>query len=370
MKTLEETIEEAYEELDKGSKITVSRFAIIYREAKSTEYKVRYELTAPCHAAMHIYDGYRGEKHLEGIITCIQTKKTKEGARFLDYLFNRSPFKDAYLTKDVDEAYTKGILMNIDSPYEVVGMAAIVTRNLWENSMQLKYWIQMVDAGVHEDMALIACHIVSGAPKKYAYTQMGDGHKAFAGSNVSTDFVENFLENKPRYNTPMRKHATEYGSPSRAYGDRGYALSDKSFISEFLKTVPVVEGGFGRGMQYTETLDAFIAFLKKRYAEIKGLGIPQVPIPPVIVEVAQENKKGKELYLDYQVIQDVCKDNGFELKEIIAIRKRLREIIPIKDIKKHKGLMEAFEWVGTEEGYEFWYNIFLRIKKAQKARAA
>lgn len=78
---------------------------------------------------------------------------------FVDWIFNFSPWSDAYMDKDVEFAVDKAITFsNPDVAANIVGMSASCTRIFNEHPNIGKTWYELVKAGIHPNVAFVVAH--------------------------------------------------------------------------------------------------------------------------------------------------------------------------------------------------------------------
>lgn len=140
------------------------------------------QYNAPCHAGLRVYYGGKGPKKVTQLAYCIRREKRfitgKEEAHkaYVDYIINKSPWAVAFLTKDIEEAYTKDILMNIDANHNVVCGAAVALRVGTEKQGRIDTFKMLVDKGVsgHAAWLISFCYVPNG--KGYVPSFSGGGH--------------------------------------------------------------------------------------------------------------------------------------------------------------------------------------------------
>lgn len=80
---------------------------------------------------------------------------------FVDYMLNRSIYKDAFITKDATQALAEGVvLIDGDKPGNLVGGAAVGLRRLWEHVYVARAAYDLVQQGVNEDLAFAIGHTI------------------------------------------------------------------------------------------------------------------------------------------------------------------------------------------------------------------
>lgn len=148
-----------------------------------------------CHAGLNntSYDGFPiGQNTRVAVISTIQNHKHKRGnvSEFVDYLVNRSMYKDVFASKDVDFIIDKGFICETEVPANLLAGGLIASRRISEYDYVLTGWKYMRDAGVNEDVAFALAHTVSFSAKGVV-KQTSSGHCSIDGSNLSLDTVRN-----------------------------------------------------------------------------------------------------------------------------------------------------------------------------------
>jgi hypothetical protein len=121
----------------------------------------------------------------------------------LDYLFNRSPLKDVYISKDAAQAYKDGyVIMDCDQPGNYMMLGMISVRHIWEANYKVRTWHKMVQAGVNEDLAYIIGHGLFNMTEDRVEFLGDNSHSGLYIDQVSTNFVKRWMA---RDNTYARK---------------------------------------------------------------------------------------------------------------------------------------------------------------------
>lgn len=111
--------------------------------------------------------------------------------RYLSFLVNESHFKDVLKVKDLDRYYTDVVPFHVEGQHKwKVLTAAVLLRHVWEFSVYLDIWCELVDGGVNPHAAMLVATMFRNG----SYSN-GDGHSAFYILNKPTLFIEgNFNE--------------------------------------------------------------------------------------------------------------------------------------------------------------------------------
>lgn len=121
----------------------------------------------------------------------------EEKVMFIDWLANRSPYKDAFLEKDANKMVKWGFcLMTGDCPGNAMGGAVVATRRLWEYTNVLVAWCDLVRGGMNEGVAYCMAHFITGKADKtgkFSWNCNGTGHVTLDTGRIYTDTIHNFV---------------------------------------------------------------------------------------------------------------------------------------------------------------------------------
>lgn len=155
---LQGLIDKAISDCKKESQNVTARYAFIYNNGKI----VVSQNTACHHSVMSL--GRDDKLKTQSIVTCINGPKAQdahltkeESVQFYDWLLNRSPYANAFVSKDADESFNKHkyAVMNVSAPANMLQGALITTRQPWEHHNVVKVFCKLVDRGVDENTAYI-----------------------------------------------------------------------------------------------------------------------------------------------------------------------------------------------------------------------
>lgn len=80
---------------------------------------------------------------------------------YLDYILNRSPYSDTFITKDAEKALEERLVVSSgDHPGNLVGGAIVSLRLLWEHTYAAQSAYDLVKSGVDEDIAFLIGHTI------------------------------------------------------------------------------------------------------------------------------------------------------------------------------------------------------------------
>lgn len=130
--------------------------------------------------------------------------------KYYDWLFNRSPLKDCYYTKDAALALKDNfIIINVDQPGNVMMAACISHRYLWEETKVPRAWGSLVEAGVDETGAFMIAHCITAPYHKVDEFELNlwattiscnsdnSNHTIFGYDGCTAAGLRNFLACKP-----------------------------------------------------------------------------------------------------------------------------------------------------------------------------
>lgn len=153
-----------------------------------------------CHAGLNnqVYHGFPldGESRVAVISTIQNNSLSDEDIRlFVDYLVNRSMYKNAFAGKDVDFIVEKGFICNTNVPSNLLAGALIASRRISEYDFVLTGWKKMVEVGVNEDAAFALAHVfkfLGGSVSVYR----SSGHCSIDGHAMNFGTMTNMMGHK------------------------------------------------------------------------------------------------------------------------------------------------------------------------------
>lgn len=181
-----------------------------------------------CHAGLHNkYDG----NHPNGALAVVsglmkpserEMLTEEEAILFLDWLLNRSPYAETFITKSpYDALLTKTIVSSAHHPSNLMAAGLVASRRMWEYVYVARVFCDLVKAGVNEDLAFYLGHIFSGRFDREGnvnYSARTAGHCSMDPGIMGVAEVKNFLEHKPvRLNKPYHD-SWNYNGYDRMYG--------------------------------------------------------------------------------------------------------------------------------------------------------
>ena len=121
---------------------------------------------------------------------------------FIDYILNRSPYAETFITKDAVKAREQRYTVSSgDYPANHVAAGMVALRRLWEYTYVAAATYSLAKAGVNEDLAFLLAHLVSTGnnPTDGAATTWSachNGHCSVNPAAMDWPCVKNFLGHK------------------------------------------------------------------------------------------------------------------------------------------------------------------------------
>lgn len=158
-----------------------------------------YQVRDACHASMkRAYKATSNIKaaalNVSGHLNVFKTKEDKtQYKEFVKWFINDSPWENTFLTKNVDEAFEKGILMDVFKPLSHVTCAAIALRSYSEFRGSVPVYQRMIKDGVPKAVAYILMMMCSG-PKGDIYPLHASGSHTVVCGNHSVAGLKKFAK--------------------------------------------------------------------------------------------------------------------------------------------------------------------------------
>lgn len=159
----------------------------------------QYYANNPCHNNIN-HVGIGGGEPLN-IISGIQKNYRKFDAKlarpWLDYLINRSIWKDIYLNNDVDQVLKDScVVIHTNTPACLLMQALVATRHSWEYIPMMKAFSALVEGGCPEDMAILLAYLVS-CNGDDASLKVGPGsHKSLSPTYMTKPMIKSWLDHE------------------------------------------------------------------------------------------------------------------------------------------------------------------------------
>ena len=148
-----------------------------------------------------------------------------EALAFLDYLLNRSPYSEVFITKSAHEALLhKMIVGKSSSPSNLLAAGLVASRRLWEYAEVARVFVDLAKAGVDEDLAFYLAHIARASFDRSGNCDWGgfkNGHCSMNSGAFGKESMTNWLSHKPiRLNNPYSKDVS-YNGYAEMFGRDG-----------------------------------------------------------------------------------------------------------------------------------------------------
>tara|TARA_Y100001973_G_scaffold106774_1_gene187454 strand:+ start:1987 stop:3063 length:1077 start_codon:yes stop_codon:yes gene_type:complete len=237
---------EAKEACKKESQNVTARYAFIYNTGK-----VKVNSNAACHATVLSLDSAE-KKSIAYITTCINRGREKDcdeevAINYYDWLINRSPYADVFVTKDAREAYTKDkyVVCTASVPANMLQAALVATRQPWEYNNVCYVQKMMEERGVDGNTAhLIGCLLgrdTSGT--MLTPSVQGGGHFHLDMHGMGKGGCRAFVENRPAHLTPAYDEGGgAHGVHRMFFENRDREFSLVKYIRHYLTEVGADEG--------------------------------------------------------------------------------------------------------------------------------
>lgn len=148
-----------------------------------------------------------------------------EALLFLDWLLNRSPYSQVFITKSAHEALLhKAIVTRTDVPSNLMAAGLVASRRLWEYQEVARVFCDLVKAGVDEDLAFWLGHIARVSFNRSGnadWNGVRNGHCSMDSRSFNAAGMRNWLSHKPTsLNALYKDKVTYYGYASMfGHGD-------------------------------------------------------------------------------------------------------------------------------------------------------
>jgi len=132
---------------------------------------------------------------------------------FYEWLLNYSPYAEVFATKSAREVLdTKAAIATCEAPNNLLVGGLVATRSTYEHAGVCVAWYDLVDRGVHPDVAFVTAHVYNGGLKPTSITHNPIGHAAIYGYYGLNEQLDAFINHKPHNAGPMYTKAPTYDS--------------------------------------------------------------------------------------------------------------------------------------------------------------
>ena len=152
----------------------------------------------PMHAICHSDTSVRDFKDRRYIISGVTqdqgSNASKEASEvWLNFLANRSPVAEVFITKDVKDMIKNGAVFDCRYPSNAVQFALIATRQPWEYAARVEAF-KVLKELIPERYAFLISHYASGSVKDgINWSNLSSGHSLFNGAHLDKNTIVNFV---------------------------------------------------------------------------------------------------------------------------------------------------------------------------------
>lgn len=150
----------------------------------------------------------RNPKKIQSYSKC-KTTPPESYVKYYDWLFNQSPWSDAYITKDIDWVMENGcVLLDPNANCDIVYGGAIATRFPYECPYNFQVWARMEELGVNKSLAFLIMHSYRNKKGDYStmVVELSPMHHVSIRAGCSGTFWKKFLAGK--YDTKREPYVT------------------------------------------------------------------------------------------------------------------------------------------------------------------
>jgi hypothetical protein len=200
----EEAAKELIERLDKR-RLAWSENTAIVGVFEKEDSKPKFSSTQVCHAGLN---DIRGSKRVVNALMSGQGYATGRVLGkdvelwFVDYILNRSPYAETFITKDAAKALEqKYTVSSGDHPANLMAAGMVALRRLWEYTYVAKAAFDLAQQGVNEDLAFLLGHLIAssdnpGPQSAASWDGFAAGHCSINPGHMDWKACKNFLEHK------------------------------------------------------------------------------------------------------------------------------------------------------------------------------
>lgn len=145
---------------------------------------------------------------------------------FVDYILNRSPYAETFITKDAEKALEqKYTVSDGNHPANLVAAGMVALRRLWEYTWVAQAAYDLSKLGVNEDLAFLLGHNISTSidPNAQTASSWGNctsGHCSVNPSIMGWGQVKNFLQHAVKVPRQLFSHSAGYYGYDGMYGEQ------------------------------------------------------------------------------------------------------------------------------------------------------
>lgn len=176
----------------------------------------RLQINDVCYArALYSKHTDRDDKKGEIKEIALSLKPASKGAKdkkairkWVDFIINRSIFKDVFLTKNVQAAWRYGVQVDVNKPTSQCVAGMIGLREGWEFPQLLKAFSFLTKNGINENVAFILSRMVSLENGNWQQSSWG-GHQTISQINVE-NMRALLKEGMLIIDAPIKNNTTDY----------------------------------------------------------------------------------------------------------------------------------------------------------------
>jgi hypothetical protein len=250
-----------------------------------------------CHNHMH-NDGFKfviNGLQIGTAYTCTMGRPLSKEVElwFVDYILNRSPYSETFVSKDAAECLQEQMTISSgDHPSNLLVAGLVALRRLWEYTTVVSVAYSLVQHGVNEDLAFVLGHLaqVVEDPKPTSilqWTACKAGHCSLNPAWMDFKVLKNFLEHSPKKLNPLWSAGHgDYHGYDEMYGkavdhrNNIYEYVKKNFpydlysgkpavfnTNPFAASLPKANEGKGKGAQYDKAISVMAEWAKTHLME-------------------------------------------------------------------------------------------------------
>ena len=210
-----EKIRDELNRLTVGKQGAVCTYGIQFADGK-----IRTQVQDICHARIPYGNyGREGEKNATFFAVNVAIQERGLGSeeqkkiyrRWVEYAITKSPVAKHILTKDVNEAFDKGILIDVSATISQLALTAVFLRTAHEHKY-LDLWDKLCKDGIDEFTAWVVCSTTALYKEHYKTNIHGGWHHVMEVQYVDKDVLTKFRENGPIpiTNVPYSQNGSHY----------------------------------------------------------------------------------------------------------------------------------------------------------------
>lgn len=195
----------------------------------------------------------------------------EQDRKYVDYILNRSPFSDCFVTKGTASAIRYGVQFDVTKPLDWLVGAAIALRTTTEFPHSVRKWYELIELGFTPNEAYLLHTFVSSLDvkaDKIRFTFHGGGHMAVAATFSFGDYVR-FIKRGMRPKEAYKLQSFKQEPTSQRYRVNKFICSEDNGLSigNVIRQLPSwKEEGKGWNLQMFAVLSEFINQFKEAYA--------------------------------------------------------------------------------------------------------